>query len=279
MDLVAAAKILYDCWTQAHKGRDAASQPLPCWESLDGTARYVDRHRRVGLLPRPGLPGGALGARAGQGRQARLRHRPACGGCCAGLQPADPPRCRRGRGQVRRAGQARVRPRAPRGRVRAAAGRARVRAAPDLRCPPRPRVGVGPVRGPGRRPLGIVSLEDPFAYLRAAAGPTSPSRARPLPPALLRPRSCPRPRTSPGPNQAPDLVSSRLWSRFCAPSTGPVLLSPPVGELPRQAQAAPQPAHCSIWVFLRQTGEAALREVHADRACSHISKLRVAPAD
>jgi hypothetical protein len=39
MDLMLAAKALYDRWCQAHKGHTADGAPMPCWEALDGNTR------------------------------------------------------------------------------------------------------------------------------------------------------------------------------------------------------------------------------------------------
>ena len=39
MDLVVAAKALYDRWTVAHKGHNPDGSPMPCWEALSGTER------------------------------------------------------------------------------------------------------------------------------------------------------------------------------------------------------------------------------------------------
>lgn len=39
MDLMLAAKALYDRWTVAHKGHNPDGSPMPCWEALSGTER------------------------------------------------------------------------------------------------------------------------------------------------------------------------------------------------------------------------------------------------
>lgn len=39
MDLVVAAKAIYDRWCTAHKGRNPDGSPMPCWEALDGNTR------------------------------------------------------------------------------------------------------------------------------------------------------------------------------------------------------------------------------------------------